>query len=339
MKTYGMNTMRWIGIMVLLAAAVCLGWSGAGAEYKDLIDVPALKTDAAPTSLLLDVTRVGERLVAVGERGHIVLSDDRGKTWTQAEVATRAHLNAVVFIDPKRGWAVGEDAVILHSEDGGDHWQRLFDARDADMQGPLLDLCLIKNGQEGFAVGVFNKIYHTADGGKSWQDWYDHVDNIDEWHLFAIAAASDEVIYIASEKGLVFRSVDGGEQFKPLQTPHNGSFHGILVQRGPDGLDRIVLSGVGGVVYVSKDSGRTWQKLDTGTQAGLSGGTWLDDGSAVIVGHDGMVLRLDPTLTHVKRFPQANGLALSTATVADSKELVLVGFGGVQTIAVPQAAN
>lgn len=338
MKNIGMETLRGMGLCALLTAVVGLGWVSAGAEYRDLIDVPALKMESASTSLLLDVTRAGERLVAVGERGHIVISDDRGKTWTQAEVATRAHLNAVTFVDPKNGWAVGEDAVILHSKDGGNTWQRQFDARDADLQGPLLDIWF-KTNEEGFAVGVFNKIYRTTDGGKTWQDWYDHVDNIDEWHLFAIASATDQVIYIASEKGLVFRSDDGGESFSPLQTPHDGTFHGILVQRDPNGLDRIVLSGVGGVIFTSTNSGETWQKLETGTQAGLSGGIWLADGSGVIVGHDGMVLRLDPDLTRVKPFPQENGLPLSSGTVLESGALVMVGFGGVQIINLPQKAN
>ena len=90
MKNIGMETLRGMGLFVLLTAAVRLGWGSAGAEYRDLIDVSALKMESASTSLLLDVTRAGERLVAVGERGHIVISDDRGKTWTQAEVATRA---------------------------------------------------------------------------------------------------------------------------------------------------------------------------------------------------------------------------------------------------------
>ena len=338
MEAIGKHTMQSVVIVLVLATAMCLGGSVACAEYQDLIDVPALKMDAASTSLLIDITLTGERLVAVGERGHIVISDDRGQSWSQAEVATRAHLNAVAFVDPQRGWAVGEDAVILHSEDSGGTWQRQFDARDADMQGPLLDLWF-KNADEGVAVGVFNKIYRTTDGGKNWQDWYDHVDNIDEWHLFAIAAATDQVIYIASEKGLVFQSIDGGESFAPLQTPHDGSFQGILAQRDQNGQDRIVLSGVGGVVYASTDSGQTWQLLDTGTQVGLSGGTWLADGSAVIVGHDGMVLRIDPTLSRVDRFPQENGLPLGAVTVSGAEALVLVGFGGTQTIALPQTAN
>ena len=325
----------------MLVTAVVFSWIGAPsswAEYRDLIDTPVLKMASAPQSLLLDVAEAGNRLVAVGERGHIVTSDDRGANWTQSDVATRAHLNAVVFVDDKKGWAVGEDAVILHTSDGGKIWQRQFDDRDAGARGPLLDLCFLSE-QVGFAVGVYNKLFKTIDGGKTWEDWSEHVDNLDEWHLFAIAAATNDVIYVASEQGLLFRSVDAGESFAPLQTVHQGSFHGILVKHNEDGTDRLVLTGVGGKLIVSDDSGETWTELNTGTQAGLSGSTWLADGSALIVGHDGQVLVVDSELATVSPFPQDNGLALSSVTTVDADKLVLVGFGGVQTIDTPQPAE
>jgi len=305
------------------------------AEYQDLVDLPALKIDSARYALALDVVPAGDRLVTVGERGHILFSEDQGETWTQAEVDTRAHLNAVFFADAEHGWAVGEDAVIVHSADGGRSWARQFDARDASVKGPLLDVWF-RNAQEGFAIGVYNKIYKTADGGESWEDWYDHVDNLDEWHLFAIAAVNDDVIYLASEMGQLFRSTDGGESFAPLQTDHYGSFHGILARQGADGRDILLLSGVGGVLYATFDSAETWVALDTGTEAGLSGGTWLDDGSAMVVGYGGMLLQVDAGLQSVSMHPQENGMPLSGVAALTEDKLILVGFGGPQAIALPQ---
>ena len=42
----------------------------------------------AAKSVILDVALAGDRLVAVGERGHIVLSDDYGMTWRQVPCPT-----------------------------------------------------------------------------------------------------------------------------------------------------------------------------------------------------------------------------------------------------------
>ena len=60
--------------------------------------------------------------MVVGERGHIATSDDNGKTWQQADVPTRAMLNAVFFISPTEGWAVGHDELVLHTTDAGKTW-------------------------------------------------------------------------------------------------------------------------------------------------------------------------------------------------------------------------
>ena len=79
----------------------------------------------ADQSMLLDITRAGDSLVAVGERGHVVTSTD-GKTWTQAEhVPTRSTLTTVFSVGD-RLWAGGHDAVILTSADRGKNWTRLF---------------------------------------------------------------------------------------------------------------------------------------------------------------------------------------------------------------------
>lgn len=82
----------------------------------------ALILPLASRSVLLDITIAGERLLAVGERGHILFSDDRGVTWKQARVPTRQMLTAVHFPSPARGWAVGHDGLILASIDAGENW-------------------------------------------------------------------------------------------------------------------------------------------------------------------------------------------------------------------------
>ncbi|MBT4521892.1 MAG: hypothetical protein HOC23_17985 [Halieaceae bacterium] len=82
----------------------------------------ALIMPRASESLLLDVANAGNRLVACGEQGHILYSDDHGLHWNQAQVPTRQMLTAIHFPSATRGWAVGHDGLILATEDGGAHW-------------------------------------------------------------------------------------------------------------------------------------------------------------------------------------------------------------------------
>src|SRR5690606_16670813 len=81
---------------------------------------------------LIDVTSAGDRLVAVGQRGHIIYSDDGGKTWEQGEVPVNVLLTAVHFPDATNGWAVGHGGVILHSGDAGKTWTRQVDGDEAN---------------------------------------------------------------------------------------------------------------------------------------------------------------------------------------------------------------
>jgi photosystem II stability/assembly factor-like uncharacterized protein len=303
----------------------------ARAEYQDPLDVPAQAMASVPQSLLLDITKIDDRLVAVGERGHIVYSDDQGSDWRQADVAVSAQLNAVHFVDEKEGWAVGEDAAIVHSVDSGKTWQKQFDARDADFPGPLLDVHF-KNASEGYAVGVFNKLYRTEDGGNTWTTWNDHAENPEGWHFFAMAQTDPQTLYITSEVGLLFRSMDGGESFTPHQTDYNGSFQGILAKRAADGNDWLILFGVGGKLFVSKDGGETLQSLDSHTRAGLASGTWLDDGSALIVGANGILLHVAADLNAVSRYQLDNGLPLSDVVALSDDDYVVVGLGGVNAL-------
>src|SRR5690606_23612359 len=82
-------------------------------QAADAAAVLSIESPLAVTSLLLDVTHAGKRLVAVGDRGHILFSEDAGRNWVQARVPSRQLLTAVYFVDDKHGWAVGHDAQIL----------------------------------------------------------------------------------------------------------------------------------------------------------------------------------------------------------------------------------
>ncbi|MEH6579071.1 MAG: YCF48-related protein [Amphritea sp.] len=334
-----LEQIKRLAVCTLSALAISFGsLSNAYADYKDPLESEVLPMASAAQSLLLDIARAGDRLVAVGERGHILYSDDQGSNWTLSQVPVRSQLNAVFFADDQLGWAVGEDAVILHTSDGGLSWQKQFDARDADLKGPLLDIYFI-SATEGLAIGVFNKLYHTQNGGKSWEIWQEHADNLDEWHLFSMASPAPGVIYVTSESGLLFLSQDGGNSFIQQQTDHDGSFHGVLAMRGADGLDRLLLSGVGGKLFISPDSGNSWRELDSHTEAGLSGGSWLPDGSALIVGADGVMLRISPDLSSVEKFQRDNGLPLSNVITTENDGLVLVGLGGIQTLQVGEVTQ
>jgi photosystem II stability/assembly factor-like uncharacterized protein len=101
----------------------------AMAAFQDPVDTPAMMSAQAVSSTLLAIEATGARVVAAGPRGHIVLSDDQGKTWRQAQVPVSTDLVALAFPSPSKGWAVGHGGVLLRSEDFGETWHRVFEGK------------------------------------------------------------------------------------------------------------------------------------------------------------------------------------------------------------------
>lgn len=257
---------------------------------QELLVRPAVQARAPLSSVFLDVTYAGERLVAVGERGIVLISDDDGKAWRQVKVPASVTLTRVRFPSPMMGWAVGHYGTVLHTADGGETWVRQLDGtavarlalaaveaqvraapEDGNAKRRLIEAeRLVKDGPDkpfldlhffddkrGFIVGAFNLIFETEDGGKTWRSSLDRLDNPKSLHLYAIAG-SGETLYVAGERGLVFRSDDGGRTFTRVNTPYVGSYFAVSVPRPGE----VILAGLRGNVFRSKNGGATWEKVE-----------------------------------------------------------------------------
>lgn len=291
-------------------------------------------------SLLLDVAAHGDKRIAVGARGHILVSDDAGGSWRQSpRVPTTALLTAVTLIDARHGWAVGHDEVILRTTDGGASWTLVHDAPQA--QRPLLDVWFA-DAQHGIAIGAYAAYYTTSDGGQSWTaqpfvvvnrapaDAADGDDDLPmDYHLNRIAMAGGR-LYIAGEAGQVYRSDDGGASWRLLPLPYDGSMYGLLPLDG----DSLLVFGLRGNLFRSDDAGAHWARLPTDTVAMLTAGTRLDAHTLAIVGLSGAVLvsRDGGASFALEQREDRKGLAGVVAAGADA--LLAVGEAGVERIAL-----
>jgi len=296
---------------LLTAASVVAAPVGAALER------PAVMTKAAARSVLQGAARAGEgnnaRLVAVGERGIVVLSDDQGQTWRQVPIPVSVGLTAVRFVDAQHGWAVGHGAVVLATQDGGQTWVKQLDGHQAAQlvlkaaQGsgdaravgeaerlvadgadkPLLDLHFF-DANRGIVIGAYNLAFVTEDGGKHWQPIQQRLDNPKALHLYTLRVRGQQVL-IAGEQGLVLRSTDGGQSFQRLVTPYKGSFFTAELP----GDQELVLAGLRGNVWRSVDGGANWAQIPvavpvsfTASVLDASGQLWLaNQAGMVFTGH------------------------------------------------------
>ncbi|MNH01377.1 Ycf48-like protein precursor [compost metagenome] len=309
----------------MLALALGLWTSSIEAAAADEYSTESLQ---ASQSLMIDAAHAGKRLVVVGDRGHILFSDDQGKTWTQARVPTRQLLTAVFFLDDKRGWAVGHDAQILASADGGATWSKQFE--DLSREAPLLDITFL-DAEHGFAVGAYGALLETRDGGQHWQDTAERLDNPDQLHLNGIARIADAGLFIVGEQGSMFRSGDNGQTWARVESPYEGSLFGVIGTAQPRTL---LAYGLRGNLFRSSDFGDSWQPIELkaarGTlEFGLASATLVDDGSLVLVGNGGTVLRSHDHGQTFSVYNRADRIALAGVTGLANGGLLLVGQGGV----------
>ncbi|MBK8308037.1 MAG: glycosyl hydrolase [Gammaproteobacteria bacterium] len=329
--------------------------AAAQGAFVDPLDAPAEASPLAQHSQLLAITRAGSRLVAAGMRGHILYSDDDGRTWTQAKVPVSVALTALSFPTPEQGWAAGHSGVVLHSGDGGQSWELQLDGRRTatDMiafykglagggdeaaarlaqelpinwqdgpEQPWLGVWFADE-QQGFVGGAFNLMLETRDGGRSWTPWTHRVDNPDALHLNAIEKIGS-ALYMPSERGVVFRMREGEERFRALQTAYTGSFFGIC------GDERVLLAyGLRGTVYASTDQGANWSALPPAIPVALTACVRGADGRFLLAAASGHVVAVTLDANGPGAMPQ-NGAPWPLAGIAlgADDQPIGVGMGGI----------
>jgi len=360
------NGVRWTFLRLSCALVFpVFVYSDAFAQsgFRDPLDNPA-QTQSSPAGRpLMAIVNAGKGLVAVGSRGLIILSSDGGKSWSQASVPVQSDLLAVHFPTQRNGWAVGHDGVILASDDGGKSWRRQLDGRGAGKlftdyykqkneagdpaaasalaqintnfkAGPTLPFLDVwfEDAHTGYAVGSFGMIIATHDGGNSWEPWLNHIENDQFLNLNAVRGINGE-IYIAAERGLVFRLDRKSSTFKKVETGYAGSFFGIT------GSDSVLIAyGLRGVVYRSEDKGQSWVALKTPSEATITSGLRIEgSGQFALMNGSGQALISGPDARDFRPFSFKTPTRITGVVSQPDNTLLLSSTAGVKREAIPQS--
>lgn len=322
------------GLFLAAAAPLSLAQEARDPQAAEMMPL-------ADKAIVNDMATVNGRVVAVGERGHILVSDDGGKNWEQKPSPVRAMLNRVIFVDEQHGWAVGHDGSVLRTTDSGDSWElRHF---DSDWGKPFYD-ALFATPDRGLVAGANGRMLHTDDGGESWRELEDEVLET-AFNLYDVTRLNDGSLVIAGERGFLARSDDDGKSWTMIDPPYIGSYFGVL----PMGDHGALFFGLQGTVVMARNVGTLtrivdpmsydpfidesitdpvlleqlgWKLYGSTVSQSLFGGTRLEDGRFLLVGVDGVIQTAKADGSNLQSLESPTGEPLSDVLVVDGAMLL-----------------
>lgn len=308
---------------------------------------PAIDVRNPDRAFMIGADLVGSNLVAVGERGLVLLSSDQGLTWRQGQVPVSTSLTAVSFVDAQHGMAVGHGGTVLGSLDGGETWALLLDGRraaelafadarkrndasaireaqrmiDEGPDKPFLDV-LLQSPQQAIVVGAYGMIFATRDGGANWTPLMAQLDNPGMLHFNAIRQRGNRVLLVG-EQGLVMLSTDAGRSFKTLDLPYEGSLFTAELLTG----QALMVAGLKGNVWRSDDGGENWVRLLSPIDASVTSSRLLPSGELLLGSQAGVLMH-----ESAGRLVQASGdrFAPINAFIQSHDQIVVLTADGIR---------
>ncbi|NMZ42684.1 MULTISPECIES: YCF48-related protein [Pseudomonas] len=351
-----MRAIRFPGLAVIALFILNLSASAIASPRPTVLDEPAQRVENPEKAYLLGIAKAGKRLVAVGEAGRIILSDDNAKSWHQAQsVPVSVLLTDVAFADDRIGWAVGHLGVVLRTEDGGRTWHKQLDgikvaelmlaqatsmvSGSSEAQALAVDQAkrLVEDGpdkpflalhvstpEQALVIGAYGLALRTSDGGQHWSAATQIADNPGGLHYYSAAQVGNAQLLVG-EQGMLLRSV-AGEAYERIAQPYSGTLFGCIGEAGGP----MLAFGLRGNVVKSVDGGTTWKQLDSPLHASVQAATLLSDGTIVLAAENGQVVawRAEGGFSALGQAGQPIAALVQT----QPHTLILVGPHGVESV-------
>ena len=251
--------------------------------------------------------------------------------WTTSRVTSGGRdLNAVFFVDSKRGWVAGDGGFLAFTDDGGAKWVE----RPLGTERPVNDVYFVSSDHGVALTG--GSIFETSDGGHSWI----------EAHKFSTAefgGATPElyslrfngkkrgwVVGSASRGDIVVNSIlaitrDSGSTWQVLKAPSRQELiHVDVVDE-----KRAWIVGAGGAILHTEDAGESWTRQVSGTQATLYHVDFRNNKQGWAVGEKGTILRTENGGETWRMVESPARATLLSVQFVSEDEGWIVGRGGV----------
>lgn len=244
----------WVALCILASLAALAGAAGIAPGAQ----TPAVQSNRSWENYFGVAILPSGRVVVVGDKGIVMVSDNQGRTWTRRQLRTGvkySDLYSVAFTaDGAAGWAVGNSGAIFHSDDRGSSWTQ--QKVPAEASGALMKVA-VADAQKACAGGDHGVILCTSDGGATWN--LQKIGDIGVFDLVFVdanngwAVGEFQVMLHTGDGGRTWKIVSGGDRMK-VSDP----YFAIAFADANKGL----VVGLAGAALETSDGGNSWKPAD-----------------------------------------------------------------------------
>lgn len=219
----------------------------------------------------------------VGSNGMLLTTGDGGKQWERKPAINREVLRDIQFLDPQRGFVVGEytifnrpssdipksRAFMLASSDSGKTWSdvELVDEElkiDDPKRYPGLGILrlIFVDDRVGWACGEAGLMLVTRNAGRTWQRQPLPINKL----FFDVSALDESSAWTVGGGGVILRTVDGGKNWNEQTTGITKTLRGVHFIDAKRGW----AVGSGGAIITTTNGGNRWQVQTSGTEENLN---------------------------------------------------------------------
>lgn len=209
-------------------------------------------------------------LIAVGEKGTIIRTSDKGQTWAVSINSNNLDaIEKVVFVNDTACYAIGwyetifnrqkiYRSFVLRSRDRGLNWRRIYNP---------VALTQLSGGffitpNLGYIAGTNGFVAKTTNGGADW-NILNTGSNAD---FQSVYFQSPMVGYISTRDGKILRTSDGGSNWQIINVEPSGKVIFTINFISPNigiaaGCEGRGIGQDGGFIYRTTDAGLTWTRV------------------------------------------------------------------------------
>ena len=195
-------------------------------------------------------------------------------------------INDVKIHPNGKGYAVGDEAILLVTDNFGEVWE----GKKSASTGVIWTVHIVKNTDAQVALAGGFRLERTDDGGDTWERVGGSLVNISGIH-----SLDESLVYISTLGDGILKSTDGGINWTPTDAPDNIGYDDLYFKDEQNGWV-LASPNEGDQIWKTADGGDTWEAFDS-TYQSLNRIEFASDQIGYASSTDGVIKSSDGGLT------------------------------------------